>query len=312
MENKKNTIKIIIIILVLVIIAIIVGLNFLRIQNEKNTDKEMNADEYGDYPDYDTNEQENQDNSNNISDETNIDEEESEKIQENHYESLNVTDQQMAQKYFIDYRDNRLYFPEDAYETLEKNYRERRYDSIEEYKKYIDDNRNEIATSVLSKYKVSEENGKKVYICLDQNNQYYFFTESSVMQYTVREGKYNIDPEGFEEEYNNSLDETKAVRDVNRFIAMINNKEYNVIYENYLNKEFKNKYFSDYQSFEEFMKNKFFDYNYLGKTSVENQANYYIVNINYKEGLSSAAEEKNTNIILKLNENTNFEFSFEI
>ena len=121
----------------------------------------MNADEYGDYPDYDTNEQENQDNSNNISDETNIDEEESEKIQENHYESLNVTDQQMAQKYFIDYRDNRLYFPEDAYETLEKNYRERRYDSIEEYKKYIDDNRNEIATSVLSKYKVSEENGKR-------------------------------------------------------------------------------------------------------------------------------------------------------
>lgn len=309
MENKKNTIKIIIIILVLVIIAIIVGLNFLRIQNEKNTDKEMNADEYGDYPDYDTNEQENQDNSNNISDETNIDEEESEKIQENHYESLNVTDQQMAQKYFIDYRDNRLYFPEDAYETLEKNYRERRYDSIEEYKKYIDDNRNEIATSVLSKYKVSEENGKKVYICLDQNNQYYFFTESSVMQYTVREGKYNIDPEGFEEEYNNSLDETKAVRDVNRFIAMINNKEYDFAYK-ILEENFKNENFKTLEEFKEYIKNTFFDDNNVGYDDAKENNGKYICEATIVDNSNESKESIKKTFEITLLEGTDFNISF--
>lgn len=309
MENKKNTIKIIIIILVLVIIAIIVGLNFLRIQNEKNTDKEMNADEYGDYPDYDTNEQENQDNSNNISDETNIDEEESEKIQENHYESLNVTDQQMAQKYFIDYRDNRLYFPEDAYETLEKNYRERRYDSIEEYKKYIDDNRNEIATSVLSKYKVSEENGKKVYICLDQNNQYYFFTESSVMQYTVREGKYNIDPEGSEEEYNNSLDETKAVRDVNRFIAMINNKEYDFAYK-ILEENFKNENFKTLEEFKEYIKNTFFDDNNVGYDDAKENNGKYICEATIVDNSNESKESIKKTFEITLLEGTDFNISF--
>ena len=60
------------------------------------------------------------------------------------------------------------------------------------------------------------------------------------------------------------------------------------------------------------MKNKFFDYNYLGKTSSNRQGSYYIINVNYKEGLSSAAEERNINIIFKLNSNTNFEFSFEM
>lgn len=235
------------------------------------------------------------------------------KLEENNkYTDITIYNEDIVKKYFSEYLKNALYKPEVAYEMLDEEYKNKKFSNIEMFKQYVNNNKFNLSNSTIVKYAVNQFDGYVQYTLVDNYNNFYIIKEKSVMDFSIMLDNYTIESQEFDDKYENASDEVKIATNIDKIFKMINNKEYNVIYENYLNKEFKNKYFSDYQSFEEFMKNKFFDYNYLGKTSVENQANYYIVNINYKEGLSSAAEEKNTNIILKLNENTNFEFSFEI
>ena len=252
MNSKNKVISIMICIVIIIIVISIITLIILKFQMEDNaTDSEGNyADEYGDYPDYGESEAQN-----------NIIIESEEEIQqypeENYYKKVSVSDQEMSENYFIDYRDNRLYFPEEAYNSLDETYRNRRFSSFDEYKEYLEKNRITIASSGLRQYSVSEENGKKVYTCVDQNNNYYTFIEDAVMQYTVKEGKYNPEPEGFVEEYENSLDETKVMRNINRFIAMVNNKEYDTAYK-VLETNFKENYFPTEEEFADYISNNFF------------------------------------------------------
>lgn len=230
----------------------------------------------------------------------------------NKYTDITVYNEDIVKKYFSEYLKNTLYKPEIAYEMLDEEYKNKKFGNIEMFKQYVDNNKFNLSNSTIVKYAVNQFDEYTQYTLVDNYNNSYIIKEKSVMDFSIMLDNYTMGSDEFDDKYKNASDEVKIATNIDKIFKMINNKEYNVIYENYLNNEFKNKYFSDYQSFEEFMKNKFFDYNYLGRTSVENQANYYIVNINYKEGLSSAAEERNTNIILKLNENTDFEFSFEM
>ena len=123
---------------------------------------------------------------------------------------------------------------------------------------------------------------------------------------------YTINSEEFTEKYNNASDKVKITTNIDKVFKMLNNKEYKDLYDNYLNSELKNNYFSNYSDFEKFISEKFFDYNYQGSLSSENKGTFYIVNVNYKEGLSSAGEQRSINILMKLNDNTNFEISFEM
>lgn len=230
----------------------------------------------------------------------------------NTYTDITIYNEDIVKKYFSEYLKNALYKPEVAYELLDEEYKNKKFSNIEMFKQYVDNNKSNLSNSTIVKYAVSQLDEYTQYTLVDNYNNCYIIKEKSVMDFSIMLDNYTMESDEFDDKYKNSSDEVKIATNIDKIFKMINNKEYNVIYENYLNNEFKNKYFSDYQNFEEFMKNKFFDYNYLGKTSLENQANYYIVNINYKEGLSSAAEERNTNIILKLNENADFEFSFEM
>lgn len=231
----------------------------------------------------------------------------------NNFLYVEVNDTYVVKKYINYYKIMVLSNPELIYNYfLDTEYKNEKFTNAEDFKQYISNNKTNLLDIVAMEYTVEQFDNYKQYTIMDNHNNYYIIKEKNTMDFSMMLDNYTVQSEEFDAEYESASDEVKIATNLDKIFKMINNKEYNRIYENYLNEEFKNKYFSNYQNFEEFMKNKFFDYNYLGRTLIDNQANYYIVNVNYKEGLSSAAEERNTNIILKLNENTDFEFSFEM
>ena len=60
------------------------------------------------------------------------------------------------------------------------------------------------------------------------------------------------------------------------------------------------------------MKETFFENNIVGRIEVKQEGNIFILNVPYKESLSTAAEDMEKTFMMKLTEGMNFELSFEI
>ena len=68
-----------------------------------------------------------------------------------------------------------LYEPEIAYEHLDDTYRNKKFGSLEEFKKYIDVNKSDYQALTALSYKQDDINGIMQYVIVDQNNNYYIF-----------------------------------------------------------------------------------------------------------------------------------------
>lgn len=231
----------------------------------------------------------------------------------NIFEYVTVNSEYIVKEYMEYYRKMVLANPEIVYNyLLDKQYKDKKFSSVEEFKKYVSDNKSTIIDLTLIKYSETQTDEYKKYTVVDNYDNYYIIKEKGVLDFTIELDNYTIESEEFISEYENASEETKIATNLDKLFKMINNKEYENIYDNYLNVEFRNRYFSNLQDFETFMKNNFFEYNYLGNKYIEKDGNYYIITINYKEGLSSAAEDREYTIIMNLKENTDFEISFNM
>ena len=94
-------------------------------------------------------------------------------------------------------------------------------------------------------------------------------------------------------------------------MKLINEKSYETVY-TYLNADFKNSYFPTFESFKNDIEKKFFNHNIVGSLTMEQSGQNYIVNVPYKEGISTAAEEREITIIMQLKEGMDFEIAFRI
>lgn len=231
----------------------------------------------------------------------------------NEFSYLNIDDENIVRKYMDYYKKIILSNPDLMYNSfLDDEYKNKKFKNIEEFKKYINNRKEEIKNSSPVKYSIDNFTDYKKYTIQDNYNNIYILKENNIMRFKILLDNYTVNTEEFNEKYNKASDEVKISTNIDKIFKMINNKEYINIYENYLNINFKKNYFNEYQKFEEFINNKFFEYNYLGSSLINESNGYYIIKVNYKDGISSAAEARTINIIMKLNESSNFEFSFEM
>ncbi len=94
-------------------------------------------------------------------------------------------------------------------------------------------------------------------------------------------------------------------------MKLINVKDYQTVY-NYLNEDFKNTNFPSIEKFTAYMQNTFFDNNIVGNISMKEEGGNYILEVPYKESLSSAAEERSKSFVMRLGSGMNFEISFNV
>lgn len=243
---------------------------------------------------------------------SNFDISEIEERDNNIYDDITITNEDIVKKYYLEFIKNALYKPQNAYDMLEDKYRESKFGSFEKFSEYIDLNREKLIDASLMKYAVDQNDNYTQYTVFNNYNNIYLIKEYSVMNFKVSLDSYTVESEESNTKYNQANDTTKLATNLDKLFKMINNKEYQQIYEKYLNNQFRENNFKNYNDFENYMKEKFYDYNYLGTISQDKEGNYYVVSVDYKDGLSSAAEENSVTLIILLKDDEQFEFSFEI
>lgn len=220
-----------------------------------------------------------------------------------------ITDEQYVQDLIEQYKEEILYNSELVYKKLDTEYKAKRFDSLEKFKEYAKNNFRNNFIIKASQYQKNVEDGYTQYICIDQNNNYYIFNEKTVMDYSLILDTYTIDLPEFIDTYNKSTDQNKAKLNLEKIQEALNKKDYKYIYSK-LNSTFKANNFKEESQFESYIKNNFFEKNKISYTTAEKQGDAWLFNA--KLSNANGTEQKGINLVIKLNEGTNFEMSFSM
>lgn len=224
----------------------------------------------------------------------------------------NITDFEMLKLYFEDYKYKAINNPEEAFTLLNMEYREKKFNNdVNLYKEYIQKNMDRFQDANIVKHGITSFGNLKKYVFIDNYNNYYELEEIGNYEYTIILDNYTIETAELKEKYSKLSNEEKAISNIDKIMKLINTKEYNAVYQ-YLNQSFKNTNFPTIEAFTIYMQKTFFEDNVVGNIKIRNEENIYILEVPYKEGLSTAAEERIKTFIMRLGTGTNFELSFEV
>lgn len=205
--------------------------------------------------------------------------------------------------------DELVYDLDNSYNLFSDEYKKAKFDTLDEYKKYMKKNIRYIISSSIEKYQINEFDEYTEYICIDQYGNYYIFKETGVMNYTLQLDTYTIDSQEFIEKYNKGSEQLKVGMNLEKIFQALNRKDYEYIYKK-LHNTFKTNNFPTLQSFEDYMEENFFDMNKIDYGKFEEKSGVYI----YEVDITDATEiEENTiekSFIVQLNEGTDFAISF--
>lgn len=234
---------------------------------------------------------------------------------QNNYNEIansNITDFEVLRKYFEDYKYKAINNPELAFNLLNKDYREKKFnDNINLYKEYIQKNMDRFQDANIIKHGVINEGNAKKYIFIDNYNNYYELEEVGNYEYTIILDNYTLETNELRQKYSKLSDQEKAISNIDKVMKLINTKDYAIVYQ-YLNQSFKETKFPTMEAFAKYMQETFFDNNIVGNIGIKKEENVYILSVPYKESLSAAAEEREKVFLMRIKEGTDFELSFEM
>lgn len=226
--------------------------------------------------------------------------------QNNIYSLSPISKNSMAERYFDLYSTYLECDKEASYYLLDKEYREKRFGNLQEYVKYVTENK--LENSVISKYQVKDYDGYTQYICMDNTGKYYIFNEKSVMNFSIILDTYTIDLPEFTEKYNSANENQKVALNIDKFMTAINAKDYKYAY-NCLAGSFKNNYFKTQAEFENYAKANFYENNAVTYNNFEKQGDLCIYSVTIAD--TKTKNKKQKTFIMQLGEGTQFVMSFD-
>lgn len=228
----------------------------------------------------------------------------------NKYDNIIREDEEIILDYFNQYKTALIYDKEEAYEMLDKEYREKRFGSVQNFVSYVNKNIKEMYLVTLDKYLVKNKSDYTQYVCIDTNGKYYVFRQYSIADFKIILDTYTIDLPEFLEKYNSTNAQGKVGLNIQKFMDAINADDYNYAY-NCLSTGFKTNYFKTVQDFEKYIESTLYAKNEVSYESFEEQSGLYKykVKITNKE---NEAESITKTFIVKLNDGTDFEMSFNV
>jgi len=229
----------------------------------------------------------------------------------NKFKYTNVTDDSIAKMYFSNYIKNAIYDTELAYDYIDREYKQKRFPTLEEYKEYIDKNKETLKTLALEKYQINDKESYNEYVCVNSRGGYYIFKETDVMQYTILLDTYTVNIPEFTEKYDKANEQMKVAYNIEKIITAINNYDFEYVYEK-MDKIFRENNFSTLEAFEEKTEFLFFDKNSVEYNEYEKKGNTHIYNITLKDYNGEIEHKDNIQIYMQLKDNYDFVFSFTI
>ena len=235
-------------------------------------------------------------------------------IEENSYNTFSyeiVSEETYITQMFNEFKTDMMYDYESAYERLNQEYKEKKFETYEEFETYAKENIRNSIIMQLSQYQVNSYDDYTQYVLVDQNEKYYIFNETGVMQYTVILDTYTIDLPQFTEQYNNATDAEKVLLNIQKVFLAINDGDYNYVY-NKLDNTFKANNFPTLESFETYMTQNFYQNNSVSYYNYQTSGDLHIYEVsitNTDDGNSSTITK---NFIMQLGDGTDFVMSFNV
>lgn len=212
--------------------------------------------------------------------------------------------------YYNQYIIKMLYDTQEAYNSLDEQYQQKRFGDYNNFNEYIENNRQKLEKSEIKKYKIETYDNYKEYLCIDNYNNYYIFKETSPMEYTVLLDQYTIDDEIFVDQYNNANDSVKAQLNLNLFQQMLNRKDYEEAYSK-LNETFKNEYFSTINEFKKYVEENLYEYGKLNFEEVTSIGNEYKIKTSITN-MENAEENKIKRFIVNIEDDETYNIAFNV
>lgn len=235
-----------------------------------------------------------------------------EKNENNKFSYETVDTETLIKKYISTYKMYALYNPDIAYEYLDEEYKNKRFGSLESFEKYVNNNRQEISQIKIDKYQTIEQDDYRQYVCIDTNGNYYIFNEVSVMDFKVMLDTYTITTEKFIKTYNSSDDQYKVAMNIDKWVQMLNNRDYQAAFK-VLDETFRtNNFGNDVDQFEEYMRKYFPEHYKLELGEFSEETGTYMQEIMLKDITGQDEKDISKTIYMELGEGTNFVMSFNL
>ena len=196
-----------------------------------------------------------------------------EKNENNTYKMTPISKDSTAERYFNTFLKHLKYDTQKSYELLDAQYRQQKFGNVNEYIKYVNDNK--LKDITLKAYKVYNYTDYSQYVCIDNQDRYYIFNENGVMNFTTLLDTYTIDIPEFTEKYTDASDEEKVLLNIQRCFTAINDKDYRYVY-NKLDNTFKANNFKTLADFQTYIKTNFFEKNKISASNAKKQNGIYL------------------------------------
>lgn len=228
-----------------------------------------------------------------------------------YYTNQEITNQNIASEYFLNYKYILLSDMKLAYNSLNEEYKQKRFPTIESFKEYIDKNKEIFEKIRIEKYEVQRLEDYNQYICADQFGNIYIFNENEVMNYNAILDLYTIDLPQFIEKYDSANVQEKVLLNIEKIKQALNSGDYKYIYSK-LADSFKNNKYKTEQEFEKYIKDAIYNNIDIEYKDFANEGETYIYDIGIKNLENEENSEINMQIIMQLKENRDFVMSFSI
>ena len=228
----------------------------------------------------------------------------------NAFNNTEMSEEDISKEKFNNFKLLALRKSEDLFNSLNEEYRNKKFGDYNGFSQYIDSNYERLRTINLSKYQVTNDKGYEEYILLDEDDRYYIFKGTSGNQDEIYLDTYTVDLPEFLERYNEAEEGYKVGYNIEKFFSAINDKDYKYAY-NVLDDVFKQNNYPTQADFESFVRDNFYDDNKVNHKNVEQEGSLFVYNITL-QNKDNASEQKNLTVIMQLGEGTDFAMSFSI
>lgn len=229
----------------------------------------------------------------------------------NLFTTTQIISEDYPKEYINIYKSLALSEPERLYNLLDEEYKNARFGSVEEFKKYINNNRDKIQSTRLDTYKIEARNESTRYICVDQYKNYYMIQEKEFCQdYTMILDIYTIDQPEFIQKYDNSENKIKVALNVEKMVKAIKAQDYKYVY-NKLDESFKSSNFDTIEKFEKYINEKFdASEDTISYNEYEEITGVHVYDIEITD--TSKNKITKAKIVMDLKDNRDFVFSFSV
>lgn len=251
------------------------------------------------------------------------------------YINIDSNEEIVARLYYSEYIKMMLVDPKEAYNYLDKEYKDAKFETYDKFENYINENKEDLQIAyrletsnstdfenfneyynykqnndylTIKNYSVEKNDEYTQYICADGYNHYYIFNVKYPGEYKAFLDSYTVKPLKFTEKYNSMSNKEKVATNCNIFIQMLNSRDYEKAYQ-VLDATFKQNTFENIDAFKKYVIENLYGYNIVSNSyEIEQINNYYSCEFT----IQNKDSKKTFNIIMELKEDTDFVMSFSV